>query len=1261
MLSPIHTLRQMAIIASTLGIGAALVTAATIEYANVDPVQCPALESVSAANDLSKFTGEAKPGSLIVWEASAANEIDAARAAQLGEHVRKGGSLLISLDRNTGTGPFRLAFMLPTTAWQSLIQAASRGNPDGEVGVATWNSRIYPAGASPLAKLPYYHKLKPVHAVERGLGRYERFARKQGYVNLELKAGDPWYTRPLINRDWQSWIEADDIARSSLLLTGRYGAGRVAVFASSIRNASPESLKPVIDWLVQASPIDPNQVPKGDSLEMRASQDSDGRVVAVEVSNRSDRDLPLIVIARILSWENAVIGDELREISVPAGKTSSVRLPLPARGPTEYQAISHRDAYVVRLGILSGDGSELLKESRLSVDLTPPLEVRVSTDNLRAKDYPFDAPDYDAQDRSFLRRMGSPVMAYAYPTGDTVKVLASISNGLRNLAPLASAADLTAPENPTIIAVNDEIVHAEKGPRDGTMAYGAWVGTKGVENTLEFVFPEPVTVCGVTLNGAPTEYRFLHRHNPASVRIEADGSVVAEASDLESRFLAEHGLVPIRFAPRKVKSVRLMLKMSNPGQDPWLGDVSIEGTMGEFPPSVRGVLRMVYVDALSGKEQELARQNLQIGGGELRQVAADVSPDCFASGVTPGRIEARFAPTGGEEILAAAPLMTLPRQRSIEPMSQVEPRNSAHMGFIVTRGFRNVFDLGTGNQEMPGGWGTPDDLVWAYARQLKQTSVNAMTKASSLYASEQDLRHYSTPWTHFASGERFFDVAAPLLVERMKKAADWKDASAAVLFFSDRWDTGPSTGLMYTWPEIVAFDEYLATSGKARLTGKTRKQLCKEIDTTHRAEWLSYLTANYIRDVRTMRDAFAAEGRRLIIRAQGIPMIPTQYVSEMSQVIRGMSQDASWGLRYESTPFTTGEQMAIKAQNPGWKLAELLVWGYDSAVLNNPHWYSAVGTTEPSRRLQYDRGWRGCIDESGDYQSIHTYGFSMNASVSWTMADNDWQECWRAQERRSLLYPSAPVGVGVISGSKVDDPLNPVFSGGGMGGGGADKIIDTHAELVRRLQDARLPVAFSSNLANAAKWGGASPMLLADANDLSEPDALALAQLRKRGVRLAALAYKPQFNIEVARQFGVGVDATPVDAKLVSEGEGLKVLEHDGWLLILTPQQDLTIPQADYVVKQFAAKTPMPVVFGEGYAGYGFRMGDQSFVVVEDWMERSRRAEVRILATEGASTASAVGMNDHKSLAVRRDGAYWVISVDMRPGDGEVICMQEMK
>ena len=128
-----------------------------------------------------------------------------------------------------------------------------------------------------------------------------------------------------------------------------------------------------------------------------------------------------------------------------------------------------------------------------------------------------------------------------------------------------------------------------------------------------------------------------------------------------------------------------------------------------------------------------------------------------------------------------------------------------------------------------------------------------------------------------------------------------------------------------------------------------------------------------------------------------------------------MSDDSTWGMNDEDPCYNKGKPMGYLMVNPSWRLATLLQWGWNSAVLCNPNWWSPVGTTEPSRRHYYDRAWRASLDADSQYHSIHTYGYNTNGYTPYTMTPNDWQEWWRLQERHSLLRIAESSTVGDCS------------------------------------------------------------------------------------------------------------------------------------------------------------------------------------------------------------------------------------------------------
>lgn len=1244
----------------------------TIRCVNLDANSVPELAAAAAKLHVQLAPADAitaaEQAAVVVWEAKESAEIDADQATRLGDYVRNGGNLILTLDKTPGKGPFRLGFMLPTMAWRSLMGIYRGPELVRSAKGGQWDPAMFPQAPDNPPNIPYFYALRPFDTVERGQHRYEQIDRQMLFLGGVLKPWDPSYTRPLLNRAWQIRVRADDLGGSGLLLTGRYGAGSVAVFASAARFMGEGIWTPLLTWMQQnqaalpAAPVAPTNV------TMAIAVDVVQRTLNVDLTNHDAAAVKVELVARMLTWQNALIGDVNRPMAIPANGLAAVAIPIPPVDANSYQELAFRDAYIVRLGVLGPDARQLLGQQRTSVDLRPATRVAVMLDNLRAIPYPFKAPGYDGLS-TFPSRMGEPVMAYAYPPGAAVSGVVRLSNGLTNIAPLAKVADETQPENPSLAAVNDEIVVAGKTPRGDLLGYGWWTGQADKENSLQFTFPGNVMVNEVVLNGNPDGNARLNLRNPGAVIVETDAGEAAHLDGLDEAFQTGLGLVHIRFPATRTQHLRVRfpwiakVDAKQKRGAPALGQIQVIGCAGDLPPAVHGKLSVSLVDALHQTTTALDQQPVQLESGQELEIPIHFAATGEAAGEPSYyRVEASFTPDGtGAATADVAPFMVIQPEHPLQPLSAIRPPGHVEIGFIVTRGFRNCFDIGTGTQESTGAWSTPDDLVWAFARQLKQTATG-MEKAAAvhqLYVTDANFKHYAAPWSVFPNGEVFFTLAAPNLLARAKANANWKNSDTVALFFSDRWDTGPSGNNLYSWQELVAFDQYLADQGLPRLAGKTRQELIGEIRQRYGHRWSAWQMARYAASVTSLRDTFAKEGKRLVISAQGLPLVPLKYLADLAQTIAGMSDDSTWGMWQENIPVTTGRQMTALAFNPDWRLAEPLVPGYDSGIFNGPFW-GPVGTTESTRRHFFDPGWRGLIASDGHYRSMHTYGFQMNGGASYVMNRNDWQENWRLSERLSLLSPDGPVGAGVIfSNASWDDPDHATFSGGGMGGSEGDDKIRDGARAIGAWAEAGIPIAFSSNVTALGKWPGQAPLILLGLTELSDREIEILTGLNARGVPMAAMSGDGPIPAAAAKLFGVAGDGTPTTGKVVGTYQGTPVVATEHTLLIHGSFANPDAADLRKLLEPINRTLALSLKLPAGMTGYGFTMGKQKYLVLEDWREEGRTVTVRLQAGEHAQRLLAVNVDDHLPLKVQRDGPDWLIQFPTRPGDGTLLCVQE--
>jgi hypothetical protein len=830
---------------------------------------------------------------------------------------------------------------------------------------------------------------------------------------------------------------------------------------------------------------------------------------------------------------------------------------------------------------------------------------------------------------------------------------------------MTTVEDETQPGNPTVIALTNDSSQMGKTTRGGFGASGIWIGKAGVENILQFTFPQPVWLNAIVLNGSPTNSRRCLTYNPGAVSIECDGKEIAREDHLDARFVSGLGLVRVSFAPVKGQVIRLHLPWvggvvveNMQRANPQLGGVILEGSPVDFPPPESGTIKVMLRDSLSGEEIPVGEKNVTVDSGATQVVPFSV--------VLPAKPATAFyqlkAAFQGQE--KAVPILAITPTKTLLPISQIHPANAVGLSFTVSGGFRNASDIGTGIQEA-GSWGNPDDMVWALEHGLKQTGPRRSAFANVLFTINGEVSHYCNPWTCFRNGEMFFTVVAPHFLEKLKQNSNWATSDHVALGFGDRWDSGPSMNSMYTWQDLVAFDQYLRSLGKPGLKGQTHSELSLEIDSQYNGLWQNWQMNRYVQNVETLRKTFAAEGKTLVISGQGIPLTPAGPGKIIAQTVRGMSDDNTWGMWDEDIAKTTGRQLTEMAFDPWWDLNSNFVWGWNSAILNNSYWYAPVGTTEPSRRQYSDRAWRATIDGDGHYRSMFTFGYGMNGGSSYTMSQNDWQQNWLMQERHSLIYPDGPIGAGLIIGTSVmENPDTALFSGGGMGDSPAQHVVDLIAPIFGKLVHAGLSIPFMASASSVDQWKGHAPLIVADISIFSDAEIGILKNLINTGTHVAAFQGAGAIPAAAQALFGVHADGTPDGGEVVGQinkeptTDKVPVIAHGLTLFIPADANDVNTDDMRVLAPLLTSHLDLPVRLPEGTAGYGFTDGKLSFIVVEDWLDQGRTVSIRLHAGTGKS-AHAVNVNDHEPLVVRRDNNDWVIDLPLRPGDGALIALSE--
>ena len=757
---------------------------------------------------------------------------------------------------------------------------------------------------------------------------------------------------------------------------------------------------------------------------------------------------------------------------------------------------------------------------------------------------------------------------------------------------------------------------------------------KQAENRIRFEFPQPVTLNGLALYGTYERNATLV-NTPGAIRVLADGREVLRRDDLDAGFNRRHLRTSLNWSPATARVWELVF--------PWRA----------APAGLRRVKLQLGEIELFGPTPEVTAQNLELKlrlirfgkpalelgslrlsvppGGEVRHEFACRLPELNGEAPDFGRLE---AVTADGRVLAELPLLLvsdregscLRSRTSIQP-----PGQSWRIDHIVTRGFRNWLPLGSGSRDTPaGGWSTPEDIVFAYARRIKQTGSGTATDPAKLFLSEHSFTHYGNPWGSFPNGQLFFEAAAPRFLDRVRNLSAWQNAKLIVLGFGDRWDTGPSLNSMYSWQELVEFDRFRRQQGLDGLRGRTRAELIADLNKRLLHPFHAWQLDRYLRSFRAIRETIEGTGRRFGINAQGIPLLPPEAAAEIGSRLRGMSDDDTWGGLEEDFPLTAGRQMIHLAFNPGWQLVSNLVWGWDNTCLNNPHWFMPVGTTESSRRHQVTRAWRGVVGDRGDYHSIHTFGYSMNGYNSPLATVNDWQQNWNAAERQTRILPDGPLGFGLVVGTAVlSDPERAVFSGGGMGDSRlADTLIGRLFRVIGELHRRRISLPFAANATALMKFPGRSPLILPMPSTLSTEERKFLVERSRRGDALVLITDGETPAPEFQPLFA---DARPLP------GEPRFRVGSAGIVADFRLEQ-LDGRAYDQLAALIREHLSPELIYPGGTAGYGFTSRGRKFITVEDLREEIDSAN-RIALPESFRSkkhlereVTVVGNTDHLEI-----------------------------
>ncbi len=1278
----------------------------SIEVVNQSPESVKVLDSAAKALDWNLVP--ARPANVklnatvLAWEAREGKDssLTKARADEIEAYVKNGGNLLVSCGVLTWAELYRLTRVLPTTGWHGLTarppEAEQKLKPNVRVGDR--DPSFLPGVDLSGNEVGYHYSIRPFHQVERGMHRYERYPMTwrhlaKSYIfsladkSYEKPADHVFWTRPLMNRQWQSPILVDSVDGSALLMTGRYGKGKVAVFASGIAETAEWKQRDafwagVLKWLATPEKFTEAAPPEikasaqervavsanGKGLRTELLQDGGARSVGLRLVNNSSAPLPAEAVLRVATWQRALIGDLNARVIVPAGGERIIRWSIPAPEKTSYQALTELDEYDVRFGVLAGDGSEMLAgEARGRVNFAQPLRVDVRADNLyTVMKYPFPGSAMDSPQGGgilhFAARMGHPTHAYAYKPGATVNASIEITSGLRNLAPLAKVTDELDAENLSVCAINDQGGSYNQNPAsgDGIVGYSDWRGKVKEVNVLRFDFSEPVTISMITLNGNAKVLKVredAETFNPGAVIVEVDGKKVATVTDLDAQFRASHGRAFVSFPPVSGRQVRLIFPwvptVSGSGESraiPRLADVELGGSVsGVFPPALRADADWKVLDALTGQTISTGRVPVSVpSAGRATAAFSFKTPTLDNTGdIRPLRIEVT---AGG--VTSSIPIMVIDPQRFFKPLT---PRLT---DFYATQGVRRCFPLGTGTREKvlePQSVAQPDDQVWSYSRHLQDDSD---FRADRMFANGVGIEYIPQGWIPFNNGEPFLDMALPHLIAQGLEQARLTGNKKQSIMFSDHWHASPQLEQMKAWQHLVEFDDWLRSKGKPGLKGKTHSEVWKEINQQREHDWTVWNLEFYMDRLRAMRDGFAKAGLELVIHSQNFPVVPSEYAEEVASIVSECNNDATWVMVADSEALTTGRQMVQKIINPYYKWATLLNWGWVSSMLGSPTWQHPVGTSETSRRKYLNLAWPGTLDFEGNYFPMNEFGLKQNGLHAFNLGTHEWQEWWKLAEQMTFLWPERPLGPGfVFSNDKFSIAQKPIL---GVG----EFTLRDHPSLNspifawRAFSENGIPVTFGANAKSLGKYSMDRGLILVNVSEFSDKEVDDLIKLNARGIGLVATMGGDALPPKLANLFGVTPSGSPTTGKSVGKVDGRDIVRNGKTLFYPLKFAEYTSENLNQAQNDLIEVLDSPLQLPTGVTGYAHYRGKQLFIVLEDRLEKGRVLDVRLRASADGKAPTACLMVDHSPIKVTRDGNGWKLEVPTRPGDGNVVCVE---
>jgi hypothetical protein len=189
-----------------------------------------------------------------------------------------------------------------------------------------------------------------------------------------------------------------------------------------------------------------------------------------------------------------------------------------------------------------------------------------------------------------------------------------------------------------------------------------------------------------------------------------------------------------------------------------------------------------------------------------------------------------------------------------------------------------------------------------------------------------------------------------------------------------------------------------------------------------------------------------------------------------------------------------------------------------------------------------------------------------------------------------------------------------------------------------------------------------APLILLNLQDFSDAEQNTVFQMAALGRPLVVFQGQgtTPLSAKAAAIFGVTTDGAIADGHAVAKIQDRAVVQKGNCLYVPVDPGKMSQEEANTLAPILQKALAQVITFPSGTTGYGFVSNGRNFVVVEDWREEGRVADLRVRADSHATALLAVDTNDGRPLSTVKDGENWVIHLPLRPGDASLVAFKEI-